>query len=64
MKKLILIAAFGLVSCSSQASVTPEAAAWQKRAEAVTIIRDDWGIPHVYGKTDADVVFGLMFAQP
>jgi acyl-homoserine-lactone acylase len=35
----------------------------QKRAERVTIIRDKWGIPHIYGKTDADVVFGLMFAQ-
>ncbi len=33
------------------------------RAKAVTIIRDNWGIPHIYGKTDADVVFGLMYAQ-
>lgn len=32
-------------------------------AERVTIIRDNWGIPHIYGKTDADVVFGLMYAQ-
>ncbi len=29
----------------------------------VTIIRDDWGIPHVYGKTDADAVFGVIYAQ-
>jgi acyl-homoserine lactone acylase PvdQ len=28
----------------------------------VTIIRDEWGIPHIYGKTDADAVFGLMYA--
>jgi acyl-homoserine-lactone acylase len=35
----------------------------QKRAERVTIIRDKWGVPHIYGKTDADVVFGLMYAQ-
>lgn len=34
-----------------------------KQAEKVTIIRDNWGIPHVYGKTDADAVFGLMYAQ-
>ena len=33
------------------------------RAAGVTILRDDWGIPHVYGKTDADAVFGLMYAQ-
>ena len=38
-------------------------AAWKTRAEGVTIIRDDWGVPHIYGKTDADVVFGLMYAQ-
>ena len=36
---------------------------WQARAQNVTIVRDDWGIPHVYGKTDADAVFGLMYAQ-
>ena len=38
-------------------------ARWKKRASATTIIRDNWGIPHVYGKTDADAVFGLMYAQ-
>ena len=36
---------------------------WERQAQDVTIIRDDWGIPHVYGKTDADAVFGLMYAQ-
>ena len=29
----------------------------------VTIVRDDWGIAHVYGKTDADAVFGMIYAQ-
>ena len=33
------------------------------RRSNVTIIRDDWGIAHVYGKTDADAVFGVMYAQ-
>ena len=36
---------------------------WQQQANRVNIIRDNWGIPHVYGKTDADAVFGLMYAQ-
>jgi len=36
---------------------------WGATAKRVTIIRDKWGIPHIYGKTDADVVFGLMYAQ-
>src|SRR6266705_2404201 len=50
------------------ASVTPpqtpnDVARWERQAQHVTIIRDDWGIPHVYGKTDADAVFGLIYAQ-
>ena len=43
--------------------VDSRVAAWEKQAQNVTIIRDTWGIPHVYGKTDADVVFGVMYAQ-
>jgi len=38
-------------------------ARWEQQARNVTIIRDDWGIPHIYGRTDADAVFGLMYAQ-
>ena len=33
------------------------------RAQRVTIVRDDWGIPHVSATTDADAVFGVMYAQ-
>ena len=33
------------------------------RAERVEIIRDDFGVPHIYGITDADAVFGLLYAQ-
>ena len=32
-------------------------------ARTVTIYRDTYGVPHIYGKTDADAVFGLMYAQ-
>jgi acyl-homoserine-lactone acylase len=35
----------------------------QAQAKRVTILRDKWGIPHVYGKSDADAVFGLLYAQ-
>lgn len=35
----------------------------EKKAQNITIIRDDFGVPHIYGKTDADAVFGLMYAQ-
>jgi acyl-homoserine-lactone acylase len=36
---------------------------FKKLAQQVSIIRDNWGIPHIYGKTDADAVFGLLYAQ-
>jgi acyl-homoserine lactone acylase PvdQ len=42
---------------------TTEIARWEKQAKQVTIIRDNYGVPHIYGKTDADAVFGLMYAQ-
>ena len=35
----------------------------QRLAQQVTIIRDNWGIAHIYGKTDADAVFGMLYAQ-
>lgn len=35
----------------------------EKLANSVTIYRDKYGVPHVFGKTDASVVFGLMYAQ-
>ena len=36
---------------------------WSKQAQRVTITRDDWGIAHVKGKSDADAVFGMIYAQ-
>ena len=59
---LLTIALVG-ASCGSKTDTYAEVEAWKARAEGVTIIRDDWGVPHIYGKTDADTVFGLMYAQ-
>ena len=47
----------------SQAFSKEEISRWEKQAKNVSIIRDNWGIPHIYGKTDADAVFGLLYAQ-
>ncbi|MGB5544810.1 MAG: penicillin acylase family protein [Gammaproteobacteria bacterium] len=54
-----------LAGCSKQAPVPsdPELARLEQRAQAVTIIRDDYGVPHIYANTDADAVFGLLYAQ-
>jgi acyl-homoserine-lactone acylase len=46
-----------------QKTDTREVKRLEKLAQEVTIIRDNWGIPHIYGKTDADAVFGLLYAQ-
>jgi len=61
MKPLVLTLAAALAVVAPQAP--QDLARWERQAHNVTIIRDDWGIPHVYGKTDADAVFGLMYAQ-
>jgi acyl-homoserine-lactone acylase len=45
------------------AASTPELARWRAEASRVTITRDDWGIAHVHGKSDADAVFGMIYAQ-
>src|SRR5262245_22494039 len=66
MRKLAFILAVACIAWApSHAQTNPasSAAAWEKQALNITIIRDDWGIPHVYGKSDADVVFGVMYAQ-
>ncbi len=41
----------------------PSSPAGEQEASHVTITRDDWGIAHVHGKTDADAVFGMIYAQ-
>lgn len=48
---------------TSAAAPHPEMARWQAAASRVTITRDDWGIPHVRGRSDADAVFGMSYAQ-
>ncbi len=64
MKRIVLIFALTVASgVSAQQAATNEISRWEREAGNVTIIRDDWGIPHIYGKTDADTVFGLMYAQ-
>src|SRR4249920_413740 len=60
---LLVLLPAGMSVTSAFQSGTGDTARWQQRANNVTIIRDDWGIAHVYGKTDADAVFGMVYAQ-
>jgi acyl-homoserine-lactone acylase len=57
---LAVVAAAALVR---PAAAADEAARWRAEAARVTITRDDWGLAHVHGHTDADAVFGMIYAQ-
>jgi acyl-homoserine lactone acylase PvdQ len=52
-----------LAIAASAAAQGPDAARWAADAQRVTIVRDDWGIAHIHGKSDADAVFGMIYAQ-
>jgi acyl-homoserine-lactone acylase len=63
-KVLLLVgASLAVIGCARQPASNPDLARWQARARNVTITRDDWGIPHIHGTSDADAVFGLIYAQ-
>ena len=62
MKRLLWIFLL-LAACTGTQEPKTEADRWQARAERVTIMRDDYGVPHIYGPTDADAVFGMLYAQ-
>lgn len=53
----------GLPVDAAAAPAPPDLARLRRLAERVRITRDDWGIAHVVGQTDADAVFGMIYAQ-
>ncbi|MDT8341518.1 MAG: penicillin acylase family protein [Longimicrobiales bacterium] len=69
MKKLlspiVLPLSLVLSACGVQdgAPAPGDVERWEARAERVEILRDEWGVPHIYADTDADAVFGLMYTQ-
>src|SRR5487761_2090905 len=68
MPKSILIFILSVAAAGAfqqaEAQPSPQAIArWQQEAQHVTLYRENWGIAHVYGKTDADAVFGMEYAQ-
>jgi len=66
MKNIYILLILLLIGCSGQNSknnIKTEEARWEQHAANTEIIRDDFGVPHIYGKTDADAVFGLLYAQ-
>ena len=63
MKKLALVIIVAGLAGVPYAAADKDVAGWEKQAQNITITRDDWGIPHIAGKTDADAVFGVIYAQ-
>ena len=60
MKKFFFLFLLPLFSVAQEQT---DITRWEETAKRVNIIRDKWGIPHIYGKSDADCVFGLLYAQ-
>jgi acyl-homoserine-lactone acylase len=62
MKKIILFLLLAYPGLAQKFTVE-EISKWKSQADNITIIRDSWGVPHIYGKTDADAVFGMLYTQ-
>ncbi|MDB5453326.1 MAG: penicillin amidase [Caulobacteraceae bacterium] len=62
MRNLGLMCLLSVIALAPPA-LADDAARWKATAERVEIVRDDWGIAHVHGKSDADAVFGMAYAQ-
>ncbi|MGH9393675.1 MAG: hypothetical protein ACRD1E_05850, partial [Terriglobales bacterium] len=62
---LAALTAAGALAQTASAPMPPtqEVARWKQEASHITIVRDDWGIAHVHGATDAEAVFGMEYAQ-
>jgi acyl-homoserine-lactone acylase len=61
--KFLLVALLCIPAAVGAAAAPGESARWREHAAHVHIIRDNWGIAHTYGKSDADAVFGMIYAQ-
>jgi len=63
MKKLASVLAITAFAAAPIGPASVDMARYKQQAANITITRDDWGIAHVRGKTDADAVFGAIYAQ-
>src|SRR3954465_10503763 len=63
MTRVFALAAVLAFTLLAPQDTTGDAARWTRQAQHVSIVRDDWGIAHVTGKTDADAIFGMIYVQ-
>ncbi len=62
LRAVLLLLVFAALPAIAQ-SASDEETRWRNDAADTSIVRDDWGIAHIHGKTDADTVFGMIYAQ-
>ncbi len=60
---IALIANAAPLLAAARPTTVGENARLKAQAARTRIVRDDWGIAHVHGKTDADAVFAMIYAQ-
>lgn len=60
---LVFVFIFSCMCFAGSGKEQTETERWRKMADSVTIYRDTYGVPHIYGPTDASVVFGFMYAR-
>jgi acyl-homoserine-lactone acylase len=63
MRFLVLTVLYALSALAAAEAHAGQEARWRQHAGNVRIVRDNWGIAHIYGKSDADAVFGMIYAQ-
>src|SRR5689334_11659719 len=65
MSRQILLMLLVSLMCQAQAVATSQETppSDESLARSVTIYRDTYGVPHVFGRTDASTVFGFAYAQ-
>ncbi|MEP6547665.1 MAG: penicillin acylase family protein [Gammaproteobacteria bacterium] len=63
MRFLVLSVFCALSAVGAARAAADQDLRWQQHAQNVRIVRDNWGIAHIYGKSDADTVFGAIYTE-
>src|SRR5213595_452364 len=63
LNRLPLVLLLSCAPIAAERASGPDPTRWERQAQRVTIVRDDWGHAHIHGATDADAVFGMVYAQ-
>lgn len=64
-RHLIAISVLTIIFLSAVIAEEPQTNDYQIdiNPDSVTIVRDEWGVPHIYGETDEEAAYGLAWAN-